>query len=312
MLASWKTCTGRPLTMNCSASSSTSAHGTPALVLTCLPRVSVALGVPVPPHPAHARPPPRPQVESMVQQLTGGKPLPGEVSQQVVAKTDGVPLFVEELRQDAPGIGSAPGAGGRYVLTGPLPPLAIPATLQDSLMARLDRLSTAQNCGAARCRARPRVSLRAPAGGGAHGRADVPATGWRSSWTPSCSTSGGMPPQATLPLQACPHPGGRRISRCSRAPGSSITSALPRCLAAHFPEIVETQPELLAYHYTEAALAGRPFPTGSGPGSVPSSARPTWKRSSTSPRAWSCSPRSLRPRRGPSRSLTCRSPWGRR
>jgi class 3 adenylate cyclase len=87
---------------------------------------------------------PRLQVETMVQQLTGGKPLPAEVLAQVVAKTDGVPLFVEELVKMLLESGLVREEAGRYTLTGPLPPLAIPATLQDSLMARLDRLATAR------------------------------------------------------------------------------------------------------------------------------------------------------------------------
>ena len=80
----------------------------------------------------------------MVQQLTGGKPLPAEVLAQVIAKTDGVPLFVEELVKMLLESGLVREEADRYALTGPLPPLAIPATLQDSLMARLDRLSTAR------------------------------------------------------------------------------------------------------------------------------------------------------------------------
>ena len=86
----------------------------------------------------------------MVQQLTGGKPLPAEVLQQVVAKTDGVPLFVEELIKMVLESGLVREEADRYELTGPLPPLAIPATLQDSLMARLDRLATAKSRGTTR------------------------------------------------------------------------------------------------------------------------------------------------------------------
>src|SRR5262249_4163258 len=74
----------------------------------------------------------------------GGKILPGEVLQQIVAKTDGVPLFVEELTKMVVESGLLREADGRYELTGPLPPLAIPATLQDSMMARLDRLGAAK------------------------------------------------------------------------------------------------------------------------------------------------------------------------
>ena len=83
----------------------------------------------------------RPQVEEMVLRVTGGKPLPAEVVQQIVVKTDGIPLFVEELVKTVLEAGLVREEADRYVLTGPLPPLAIPATLQDALMARLDRLA---------------------------------------------------------------------------------------------------------------------------------------------------------------------------
>ena len=61
--------------------------------------------------------------------------------EQVVAKTDGVPLFVEELIKMVLESGLVREEDEHYELTGPLPPLAIPSTLHDSLMARLDRLS---------------------------------------------------------------------------------------------------------------------------------------------------------------------------
>ena len=60
---------------------------------------------------------------------------------QIVAKTDGVPLFVEELTKTVLEADFLKEQDGAYVLDGPLPPLAIPTTLQDSLMARLDRLA---------------------------------------------------------------------------------------------------------------------------------------------------------------------------
>ena len=86
----------------------------------------------------------RPHVEAMVEKVTGGKALPSEVLQQIVAKTDGVPLFVEELTKTVLESGLLREEDGRYVSAHggtPIPPLAIPATLQDSLMARLDRLA---------------------------------------------------------------------------------------------------------------------------------------------------------------------------
>ena len=81
------------------------------------------------------------QGADLVARVTGGKALPDEVLDQIVAKTDGVPLFVEELTKTVLEAGFLIDRGDAYVLDGPLPPLAIPATLRDSLMARLDRLS---------------------------------------------------------------------------------------------------------------------------------------------------------------------------
>jgi class 3 adenylate cyclase/tetratricopeptide (TPR) repeat protein len=81
------------------------------------------------------------QVAAMVERLTDGKALPAEILNEIVARTDGVPLFVEELTKTVLESELFEDRGDRYELTGPLPPLAIPATLQDSLMARLDRLA---------------------------------------------------------------------------------------------------------------------------------------------------------------------------
>jgi predicted ATPase len=77
---------------------------------------------------------------AIVERLTGGKELPSEVQKQIVARTDGVPLFLEELTKTVLESGLLREEDGRYALQGPLPPLAIPATLHDSLTARLDRL----------------------------------------------------------------------------------------------------------------------------------------------------------------------------
>jgi predicted ATPase len=81
----------------------------------------------------------RPQVEALIMQRAGGKTLPTEVVQHIVAKTDGVPLYVEELTKMLLGE-----EADQYVLTGPPRTVAIPDTLQDALMARLDQLNTAK------------------------------------------------------------------------------------------------------------------------------------------------------------------------
>jgi TolB-like protein/class 3 adenylate cyclase/tetratricopeptide (TPR) repeat protein len=76
----------------------------------------------------------------MIVQLTGGKPLPDGVLDQMVAKTDGVPLFIEELTKTIVQGGQLRDTGARYELNRPLPAISIPDTLQDSLLSRLDRL----------------------------------------------------------------------------------------------------------------------------------------------------------------------------
>ena len=79
---------------------------------------------------------------AMIDKLTDGKVLPADVRNEITAKTDGVPLFVEELTKAVLASGLLKEDADRYVLHGPLPHLAIPATLHDSLMARLDRLAS--------------------------------------------------------------------------------------------------------------------------------------------------------------------------
>jgi len=81
------------------------------------------------------------QIGAIVSKLTDGKAMPDEIMEIIAQRTDGVPLFVEELTKTILESGALKDAGGRYVLDGPLSAIAIPATLHDSLMARLDRLN---------------------------------------------------------------------------------------------------------------------------------------------------------------------------
>ena len=253
---------------------------------------------------------PRRQAAEMTGRVAHGKALPPEVVEQVVAKTDGVPLFVEELTKMVLESGLLQEREERYALTGPLPPLAIPATLHDSLMARLDRLATVKamaQLGATLGREFSYDLLQAvsPLGRGdfAPGAAAVGGGG--------VPVPAGAAAAGDVPLQARADPG------C----GLSVLAAEhpPAVPSAHCPGVGGTvsrdssrpSPSWWRITTPKAGSRRRPFPTGSGPGSRPSSARPTWKPSSTSPRVWRCWPRSPRPRRGPSRSSTCSWPWGR-
>jgi class 3 adenylate cyclase/predicted ATPase len=84
----------------------------------------------------------RRQAKEMIDRVMGGKALPADVLEQIIAKTDGVPLFLEELVKTVLESGLMREQNGTYVLNSTLTPLAIPSTLQDSLMARLDRLAS--------------------------------------------------------------------------------------------------------------------------------------------------------------------------
>ncbi len=77
--------------------------------------------------------------------VTRGKALPTAVVEQILDRTDGVPLFIEELTSSMLESGLLRETPDTYVLDGPLPPLAIPTTLQDSLVARLDRLASVKD-----------------------------------------------------------------------------------------------------------------------------------------------------------------------
>jgi len=84
---------------------------------------------------------PRRERGAIIAGVTGGKSLPQEVAEQIIDRTDGVPLFVEELTKAVIESGMLTDLGDRYVAKGPLPSLAIPATLHGSLLARLDRMA---------------------------------------------------------------------------------------------------------------------------------------------------------------------------
>jgi class 3 adenylate cyclase/predicted ATPase len=84
----------------------------------------------------------RPQTLAIIGELTGGRSMPQEVLEAIASKTDGVPLFVEELTKTVLESGFLHLDGDAYVLTGSVQSLTIPASLHDSLMARLDRLDS--------------------------------------------------------------------------------------------------------------------------------------------------------------------------
>jgi class 3 adenylate cyclase/predicted ATPase len=198
---------------------------------------------------------PRLQVERMVASVAGAKALPREVVQQIVAKTDGVPLFVEELTKTVLESGLLWEHEDHYELTGPLPALAIPATLQDSLMARLDRLATVKTVaqlGAAIGRQFAYDLLQAisPLDEG------TLQEGLRQLAEAELLYQRGMPPQATYIFKHAliQDTAYQSLLKSTR---QQYHQRIAQVVEERFPELVETQPELLAHHCTEAGLSAQ-------------------------------------------------------
>jgi class 3 adenylate cyclase/tetratricopeptide (TPR) repeat protein len=189
---------------------------------------------------------------ALVERVTGGKTLPKEVMDQIVAHTDGVPLFIEELTKMVLESGLLRERDGQYVLERPLPPLAIPTTLHASLMARLDRLAPVREV------------------------AQIGAVAGRDFHYELLNAVAGLPRQR-LDEALNQLVRSELIFRRGEIPHAVYTfkhalvrdaayagllksrrvhlhSAIADALEQRFPEVVQTQPETLAHHFTEAGL----------------------------------------------------------
>jgi tetratricopeptide (TPR) repeat protein len=193
---------------------------------------------------------PRQQAVEVIRQVSHGKTLPAEVVEQIVAKTDGVPLFVEELTKMVLESDLLEEREERYALTGPLPPLAIPATLHDSLMARLDLLVTVKalaQLGATLGRAFSYALLQAVSPlDEATLRRDL-----HQLVEAEFLYQQGLPPQATYTFKHAliQDAAYQSLLRSTR---QQHHQRIAQALEAQFPETVATQPELVAQHYTAA------------------------------------------------------------
>ena len=194
----------------------------------------------------------REQIDDMISQLTAGKRLPGALHQQIVSRADGIPLFVEELTKMV--LESEMLREGRkdYELVGPLPTLAIPTTLRDSLMARLDRLVTARGIaqlGAVIGRQFSYGLIRAVS------QLDDPTLQRELARLIDAGLlyQRGDLPQATYIFK---HTLIQEVAYQSllRSTRQQIHQRIAQVLTESFPNTVKAQPELLAHHATEAGL----------------------------------------------------------
>jgi class 3 adenylate cyclase/DNA-binding response OmpR family regulator len=190
---------------------------------------------------------------ALVDRVTRDKALPSEVLEQIVAKTDGVPLFVEELTEAVLGSGLLREENGAYVLVSALIPLAIPSTLQDSLMARLDRLAPVKEIAQIAAAIGREFSyrlleaaapIRGPALEGALGQL----------MAAELIHSRGSPPEATYVFKHALVQDAAYASLI-RSRRRRIHADIARALVERFADQIDAAPDVIARHYTEAGLA---------------------------------------------------------
>ena len=195
----------------------------------------------------------RGQRVDMVEGVTSGKTLPDEVLEQIVEKTDGVPLFLEELTKAVLESRLLEERGGRYVLTAPLHNLAIPATLTDSLMARLDRLSPFKEVAQIGATIGRQFSYELLLAIAEKDETDLrEALGQLEA--AGLIVRRGHPPGASYKfkhalLQDASY--GSLLKSKRRLIHARIVTSLEK----RFPDLVKNKPELLAHHCAEAKLA---------------------------------------------------------
>jgi class 3 adenylate cyclase/predicted ATPase len=195
------------------------------------------------------------QRADMISGVTGGKTLPKEITDQIIERTDGVPLFIEELTKSVVESGLVTETGDHYSVTGPTAPLAIPTTLQASLLARLDRLAPTREVaqiGAALGRTFSHEVISAVA--------QIPRQKLDDALEQLVGAElifrRGTPPDAEYTFK---HALVRdtAYSTLLRSRRQQIHARVASTLENQFPEVVAAQPGLLAHHCTEAGLHDR-------------------------------------------------------
>jgi predicted ATPase len=191
---------------------------------------------------------------ALARHVLAGRQLPDELLQQIVDRTDGVPLFVEELTKTILEIGPVSGPEAQAI-GAPLPTTAIPSTLQASLVARIDRLSAVKEVAQTaavigREFSHALIEAVSPVSNGvlAHALEQVVETG--------LVFRRGQPPDATYTFKHALVQDAA-YATLLRGPRQVLHARVADALEQHSPDIVERQPELLAHHLTAARATKR-------------------------------------------------------
>jgi class 3 adenylate cyclase/predicted ATPase len=192
----------------------------------------------------------RPQSGAIVSRLTGGKALPPDLLEQILAKTDGVPLFVEELTKSILESADLVDAGDRWEYAGHADRLAIPLTLRDSLVARLDRFTPVKEIAQIGAAIGREFGYELIAAVAPHAKSELDQA------LAQLTASGlafqqGTPPAAVYTFKHALVQDAAYDSLLKRR-RQELHGKIARVIEEHFPNVQAAEPELLAYHYTEA------------------------------------------------------------
>ena len=198
------------------------------------------------------------QSRAIVDRVTQGQSLPEEILAQIVGRTDGIPLFVEELAKAILESGLLTQTEAGYSLSGTLSALAIPATLRDSLVARLDRLAPIKEVAQiGACIGREfgeeLLALVSPLP-----RSELEQALQQLAESELVFKRGQPPHNIYLFKHALIQEAA--YDSLLKAKRNQIHAQIAEALEEQFPEIVTTQPERVAHHYTEAGLTEKAIP----------------------------------------------------
>jgi class 3 adenylate cyclase/DNA-binding response OmpR family regulator len=194
----------------------------------------------------------REQTELIISDVTGGKELPCSIQEQIISKADGIPLFIEELTKAVLESGPVRTMGNRYVISSSSPSTVLPATLLDSLTARLDRLGPSNEIvqiGAAIGR---EFSYRLLAAVASSDDACLQAKLSHIAASDLMLVRGEPPTSTYIFRHALIQDAAYATMVRSRR--EQLHSRIADALITGFHDTVETQPELIAYHLAQAGL----------------------------------------------------------
>ena len=186
----------------------------------------------------------------IVSRVAGGRPLPPGLEAQIVARTDGVPLFLEELTKGILESGDLVIDGDRYAYSGGSAEVALPETLRNSLMARLDRVPATKEIAQVGAVIGREFSYELIAGLDLM-KVEALETGLRLLTASGLASCFGEIPNAVFVFShALVQDAAYNSLLKSRR--RQLHAEIARLLEDRWPETRETAPELLAYHYTSA------------------------------------------------------------